>query len=340
MNNSPIIKTEKLELHWKTENPFLFCANHDDKYPVGNDEFGPPKETLIGRGIGNDFSIKDGWSMYHGKTVPGFPVHPHRGFETVTVVLDGYVDHSDSHGAAGRYGNGDVQWMTAGSGLQHSEMFPLLNQDGANPLHILQIWLNLPKKDKFTDPHYKMLWAEDIPIIEEMDSKGNKSKIMLVAGKYKDTNALEPAPASWAHEEKNKVNIWVITMGPNATIEIPKQNTTVTRNLYCYKGDTLKINDVEVEALNRFKLEGNEDIRIVNGDTPSQMLLLEGEPINEPVVAYGPFVMNTMEEIQQASDDYRRTGFGGWPWDRPDPVHSGEKIRFAKYSDGSLEKRS
>ncbi len=336
---NPIINIEKLELHWNTENPFLFCANHKELYPKGNDEFGPPKESLVGRNIGSDFSIKDGWSMYHGIKVPGFPVHPHRGFETVTIMLDGFVDHSDSHGASGRYGKGDVQWMTAGSGLQHSEMFPLLDKDKENPLHILQIWLNLPKKDKFTDPVYKMLWAEDIPVIEDEDSNGNKSSIRLVAGKYKDYKALEPAPASWAHEEKNLVNIWVISMEPNATIEIPKVKTSINRNIYCFEGENLKINDNEVEALNRYKLDGNADITIVNGNKQSKMLLLEGEPINEPIAKYGPFVMNTMEEIQQAALDYRKTGFGGWPWDRSDPVHSGEKIRFAKYADGRVEKR-
>lgn len=336
---NPILKTEKLELHWNTENPFLFCANHKEIYPKGNDDFGPPAETLVGRNIGNDFSIKDGWSMYHGKKVPGFPVHPHRGFETVTVVLNGFVDHSDSHGAAGRYGNGDVQWMTAGSGLQHSEMFPLLDKDKENPLHLLQIWLNLPKKDKFTDPVFKMLWAEEVPVIEEVDKNGKKISVRLVAGKYKDINALEPAPASWANEKNNLVNIWVINMEPNATIEIPKVNSTITRNIYCFEGGSLQINDNKVEASNRFKLDGNTDITILNGDKPSQILLLEGEPINEPIAKYGPFVMNTMEEIQEAASDYRATSFGGWPWDRNDPVHSGEKIRFAKYADGRIEKR-
>lgn len=336
--NKTIIKVEEIGLHFNTENPFLFCANHKDNYPKADDNYGLARDKLTGRNIGNDFSIKDGWSMYHGRSVPGFPVHPHRGFETVTVVQEGFVDHSDSNGAAGRYGNGDVQWMTAGSGLQHSEMFPLLNKDRGNPLHLLQIWLNLPKKDKFTEPHFKMLWAEDIPVIEEINN-GGKTSITLVAGKYKDISAVEPAPASWANDEENKVNIWVISMEPNSTFEIPKVNTTISRNLYIYEGGKLYINDNEVNAKNRFKLNSNEDIIIVNGDKVSNMLLLEGEPINEPVVAYGPFVMNTMEEIEQANSDYRATGFGGWPWDNSGPVHSGEKNRFAKYADGRIEKR-
>lgn len=333
-----ILKIEKIGLHFNTENPFLFCANHKDNYPKGDDNYGVAKDKLEGRNIGNDFSIKDGWSMYHGSVVPGFPVHPHRGFETVSVVQEGFVDHSDSNGAAGRYGNGDVQWMTAGSGLQHSEMFPLLNKDEENPVHLLQIWLNLPKKDKFTEPHFKMLWAEDIPVIEEINN-GEKSSVTLVAGKYKGINAVEPAPASWANEEKNHVNIWVISMEANSIFKMPKVNSTITRNLYIYEGEKLHINDNEVDALNRFKLNGNKDITIVNGNKQSNMLLLEGEPINEPVVVQGPFVMNTMEEIQQANSDYRATGFGGWPWESNDPVHSGEKVRFAKYADGTSEKR-
>ena len=218
--------------------------------------------------------------------------------------------------------------MTAGSGLQHAEMFPLVNQDKENPLHLFQVWLNLPKKDKFADPYYKMLWSEDIPIIEDVDDNGRINTIRLIAGKYKEYNALEPAPSSWANDENNKVNIWIITMKPNAIFKIPKVSSTITRNLYYYNGDTLKINGNDVRVDNRFKLNGNENIELINGDRESHMLLLEGEPIEEPVVAYGPFVMNTMEEIKQAYADYQDTQFGGWPWDRKDPVHTKEKIRF------------
>ena len=121
------IKIKPLGFPWETTNPFLFCAYHADAYPKGNGEMGP-NESLAGRNIGQDFTIKDGWRMYHGEKVPGFPSHPHRGFETITVVEKGLVDHADSLGASGRYGNGDVQWMTAGKGLQHSEMFPLLKK--------------------------------------------------------------------------------------------------------------------------------------------------------------------------------------------------------------------
>lgn len=336
--SDPIKKIEPLEFRWEVENPFLFCAHHKDDFPQGQKNLGPAPESLAGRNMGNDFTLKDGWRMYHGETVPGFPAHPHRGFETVTIMLEGFVDHSDSHAASGRYGDGDVQWMTAGRGMQHAEMFPLIHQDQKNPLHMFQVWLNLPAKDKFVEPHYKMLWSEAIPVINETDLTGRKRSVRLIAGTYGNTSALEPAPDSWAHDKNNNVNIWIVSLEPGATVELPAVNGTINRNIYIYSGDSMKINDTQVPASNRVKLDGNSAISISNGDKPGQFLLLEGEPINEPVVAYGPFVMNTMEEIRQAFHDFNETGFGGWPWDRTDPVHSTEAVRFAKYDDGTIEK--
>jgi redox-sensitive bicupin YhaK (pirin superfamily) len=105
-----------------------------------------------GREMGSDFSARDGFSMYHGEPIPGFPGHPHRGFETVTLVRKGRIDHADSLGAAARFGGGDVQWLTAGKGIQHSEMFPLLNSDQPNPLELFQIWLNLPARTRWWSP--------------------------------------------------------------------------------------------------------------------------------------------------------------------------------------------
>ena len=158
----PIIEIKPMGFQWDTLDPFLFCVHHEDNFPKGNENMGPA-ESLAGRGLGDDFIIKDGYRMYHGKKVPGFPGHPHRGFETVTIVRKGLVDHADSMGAAGRYGNGDVQWMTAGSGVQHSEMFPLLRKDKDNPLELFQIWINLPRRNKMSNPHFSMLWSEKIP---------------------------------------------------------------------------------------------------------------------------------------------------------------------------------
>src|SRR4051812_44091745 len=127
MSTHPILQIRPLGFPWATVDPFLFCAYHDDAYPRGDGAFGP-KESLTGRDIGQDFSRKDGWSMYHGERVPGFRAHPHRGFETVTVVRRGLIDHSASLGARARFGEGDAQWVTAGKGIVHSEMFPLLRE--------------------------------------------------------------------------------------------------------------------------------------------------------------------------------------------------------------------
>ena len=110
--------------------------------------------------------------MYHGTEVPGFPQHPHRGFETVTLARRGFIDHSDSLGATARFGRGDVQWMTAGAGVVHSEMFPLIDRDQPNPVELFQIWLNLPSADKSVDPYFTMLWDESIPRLEVKDDHG------------------------------------------------------------------------------------------------------------------------------------------------------------------------
>src|SRR6188472_2961566 len=153
----PIVRLAPLGFPWPTRDPFLTCVHHVDHYPQGNDRLGP-EASLAGRTLGQDFAGKDGWRMYHGSVVPGFPQHPHRGFETVTIVRRGLVDHSDSLGAAARYGGGDVQWLTAGGGIVHAEMFPLLKSEAPNPLELFQVWLNLPSTNKMVAPHFSMLW--------------------------------------------------------------------------------------------------------------------------------------------------------------------------------------
>ncbi len=333
MQVSAIQKIRKLGFPWETQDPFLFCVHHLDFYPEGNDQLGP-KASLAGRNIGNDFVIKDGWRMYHGDKVPGFPAHPHRGFETVTFVLRGLVDHADSNGSAGRYGNGDVQWMTAGSGLQHSEMFPLLKKDEKNTCELFQIWLNLPAAKKFVIPNYKMLWAETIPKIRFRDENQKNIEIELAAGKYENFAAPAPAPDSWAADPENEVNIWHIKLEENAVWKIPVSNENVSRSLYFFEGETIEVESNRIPVNHVLELNANREISIRNGNKPARLLLLQGKQINEPVEQYGPFVMNNMAEIQQAFNDYRKTQFGGWPWSRYDVVHGSEKGRFARFSNG------
>ncbi len=338
MYNKLITNIRPLGFTWETNDPFLFCVHHLDDYPAGNDQMGPAA-SLEGRNLGQDFTTRDGWRMYHGEKIPGFPVHPHRGFETITVVLNGFVDHSDSWGAAGRYGNGDVQWMTAGAGLQHSEMFPLLNKDSRNHLELFQIWLNLPKAKKFARPFYTMLWAEDIPVSTEKDNKNRKTEVTVIAGKLGDVTAPSPAPDSWAADASNELAIWLIKMETGAQWTIPAASPEINRSLFFYRGSDIHIAGISVMPYNSIELMAEQSVIIENGSKDAFLLLLQGKPINEPVVQHGPFVMNTVAEIQQAFYDYRKTGFGGWPWTRNDNVHPRERGRFAKYEDGREEIR-
>lgn len=329
-----IRENKPLGFPWETQDPFLFCAYHRDEYPKGNGAYGPEGGTQ-GRMIGQDFTIKDGWRMYHGQTMPGFPYHPHRGFETITINKEGVVDHSDSLGASGRFMAGDVQWMTAGKGVQHSEMFPLINTQAPNPLEIFQIWLNLPRASKFVEPHFKMLWNESIPKVAHHDSKGATTTIELIAGHLNGTYALEPTPDSWAADPTNGVQVWTIEQHAGASFVVPSSREGLNRSLYIYKGTaTIEGEEMGMRILN---LDPTEALEIQAGPTGCFMLFLEGRPIGEPVVQYGPFVMNSQEEIQEAFSDYQRTEFGGWPWPEKEQSHGSEVGRFAKHADGRLE---
>lgn len=333
----PVIKNIKpLGFVWETADPFLFCVHHEDYFPKGNDLMGPDISNFKGRHLGDDFIIKDGFRMYHGKTVPGFPGHPHRGFETITVVRKGLVDHADSLGAAGRYGNGDVQWMTAGKGVQHSEMFPLLKKDEENPMELFQIWLNLPKKNKMVDAHFKMLWSDSIP---RYLNEEKTIDIEVIAGKLGDKIAAFPPPDSWAADPTNEVAIWNIKMKTNAKWTLPRASAGVNRTLYFYEGKGLKVADQTIDKYCAVEVEADMEITIENLSTDASILVLQGKPIGEPVIQYGPFVMNTKEEINQAFEDYHETQFGGWPWPKYDQVHDRNKGRFAKHSDGRLEEK-
>ncbi|MCF8370420.1 MAG: pirin family protein [Bacteroidales bacterium] len=332
-NNSPILRIKPLSSPWETQYPFIFCAYHYDEYPGGNDELGPNR-SLKGRNIGQDFAGKDGWNMYHGSKVPGFPAHPHSGFETVTVVTKGLVDHSDSLGAAGRFGKGDVQWLTAGKGVQHAEMFPLLNKD-SNPFELFQIWLNLPVKSKKVEPHYKMLWSEDIPVIKVKDTKGNETHIKLVAGYYGNQVSLPPTPDSWAADPQNHVQIWTIKMDGNVEFIIPAIKEEVTRSLYFYQGDAITIGEKNITQKHHIELDSEKEVKIINGSKEGSLLFLQGRPIDEPIIQYGPFVANTKADLQETIQTYQRTQFGGWPWATSDPVHDKSKGRFSLQPDGT-----
>lgn len=336
---SSILKIKPMGFQWETADPFLFCVHHEDNFPKGTAEFGPDAAYLNGRNLGDDFIIKDGFRMYHGKKVPGFPGHPHRGFETITVVRKGMVDHADSLGAAGRYGNGDVQWMTAGKGVQHSEMFPLLNRDKGNPLELFQIWLNLPAKNKMTDPHFKMLWSEEIPRYTFKNIAGKNSVVEVISGSLYGKTPPAPPPNSWAFNPANHVAVWNISMESHASFILPSSAQGVNRILYCYEGTGIKIDGQSIPYYSSVKVKPDASLSIESNGSSSKILVLQGKPIGEQVIQYGPFVMNTKDEINQAFEDFHRTGFGGWPWPSTAQVHGKEKGRFARHADGRIENK-
>ncbi len=326
---------------WKTFDPFLFCVHHADAYPRGNEAMGPDA-SLAGRRLGMDFELKDGWRMYHGDVVPGFPRHPHRGFETITVARSGFIDHADSLGATARFGRGDTQWMTAGAGIVHSEMFPLRNRDQDNPAELFQIWLNLPAEDKFVEPHFKMLWTEETPRPVHRDAQGRETTVEVFAGSVSIDGetfaAASPPPHSWAARPDAHVAVWTIRMQPGAEWTLPAGPSNVNRTLYFFRG-ALEIEGASIPLERAVQIEPNVPAKLRAGDVETEVLMLQGRPIGEPVAHHGPFVMNTHAELQDAMRDYQRTQFGGWPWPANAPVHPRDKGRFAIHADGTQEDR-
>lgn len=331
MPSGAILRVRALPLSgpYPTLDPFLFCVYHNDQYPA--DESDGRMETKF-PGNGSDFNPSAPYRMYHGDHIPGFPQHPHRGFETVTATMDGLIDHADSVGNAGRYGEGDVQWMTAGGGVCHSEMFPLVHPDRENPLRLFQIWLNLPSSKKMVKPSFAMFWNSDVPVWKSEDGLAS---VTVWTGDYFDKKPNDPPPDSWAADPENDVAILHISVQPGGKLSLPKANKDgAQRSLYLIEGHG---NDVKVDAKIvsekvNLTLDASVDVFIEmpeSAKTQSEFLLLQGKPIGEPVAQHGPFVMNTQEEIRHAFMDYQRTQFGGWPWPRDDMVFPQDKGRFA-----------
>lgn len=324
----------ELGMPWQGLDPFIFTVHHVDDYPEGDDDLGPVG-TLAGRNIGADFSYQDGWSMYHGDRVPGFPQHPHRGFETVTVVRRGYVDHSDSLGATARYGGGDTQWLTTGSGIMHAEMFPLISQDRGNPLELFQIWLNLPPESKMVPAHFSILWSEDIPTV----ASGAGVSVDIIAGEIDGIRAPAPPPDSWAARRASELGIWLVRLDEGATWAVPPGSPGLNRMVHFFDGDLAAIDGIRLPEGTGAHLQPDADTTLTNLGRPAEFLMLQGQPIGAPVFQMGPFVMNTPEQLQQAIDDYRRTQFGGWPWPSRSHVHDRDSGRFALHADGTVEHR-
>lgn len=294
-----------------------------------------PVASLAGRDLGMDFTIRDGFRMYHGSVVPGFPAHPHRGFETITLARQGYIDHSDSLGARARFGRGDVQWMTAGKGIVHAEMFPLVRRDEPNPTELFQIWLNLPRRHKMVEPHFAMLWAPTIPRSVVEDGSGGQVVQTHITGA---PNTPAPPPKSWAADPEAHVAVWTLELSAHARCELPAVPDGVLRTLYFFRGDRIEVDGRPLSEHLALEFDGSAPITLQAGESPCELLLLQGRPIREPVAHHGPFVMNEPRELMEAMYDYQRTRFGGWPWPDEEPVHDRDTGRFAQHADGRIER--
>lgn len=334
-----ILSIADLGFPFETESPFLFAVYHFDCFPRGNDKLGPDT-SLRGHNIGADFGHPSGWNMYHGdEGVPGFPKHPHRGFETITVTRQGWVDHTDSLGNGGRFGCGDVQWMTAGRGISHAEMFPLLDRERENILELFQIWINLPRRSKMVEASFKMLWAEQLPrapAAEEAD-------VALIAGELPGFQSPpSPPPNSYASDPSSDVLVLTVKLKAGSSWTVPKYGSTrpsagLNRNVYLFAGSPATVDGKRFQPPKKIKLRPDADVVLAATGGHAEFLLLQGRDIGEPVVQHGPFVMSSKAEIRDAFEDYQRTGFGGWPWKSNALVHGRDCQRFARYADGTVE---
>src|SRR5262249_48962038 len=197
-----------------------------------------------------------------------------------------------------------------------------------------QIWLNLPKSDKFVEPHFGMLWDQAVPRVTFRDAEGRATEVILTAGHIGDVHAPAPPPKSWAARPDTDVAIWTIRMEPHARFTLPITQRTSNRALYFFAGHKLHIGEHAIARNSRVLARPEVEVTLQNGTDEGQLLLLQGRPIGEQVVQYGPFVMNSRTDIQQAFDDYHRTGFGGWPWASDAPVLPRSIGRYAKHADG------
>ncbi|MDO5652882.1 MAG: pirin family protein [Brachymonas sp.] len=231
----------------------------------------------------------------------GVSAHPHRGFETVTIVYDGEVEHRDSTGAGGVIGPGDVQWMTAGGGILHEEFHSEAYSRSGGLFHMVQLWVNLPAKDKMTAPAYQGIANASIPAVALPDDAGT---VRVIAGEYGG----QRGPA----HTFTPMQVWDVQVKGGKTVSLPQPEGWTTMILAQTGAIHVNGSDAATEArLITLSREGS-DVRIEAKDD-ARLLLLTGEPINEPIFGYGPLVMNNQAEIKQAFDDYAAGKFGQMP---------------------------
>jgi len=231
----------------------------------------------------------------------GVGQHPHRGFETVTIVYDGEVEHRDSTGQGGIIGPGDVQWMTAGGGILHEEFHsPAFSRTGG-PFRMVQLWVNLPAKDKMTRPGYQSILNADIPTVSLPDDAG---MARIIAGVM--DGAKGPATTF------TPINVWDVRLNQDAetTLDLPEGHTAMVVVL---SGHVTVNGDQPAGAAEALLLDRKGDSVTLSADADTTLLILTGEPIDEPIVGYGPFVMNSEDEIRTAVTDFNSGRFGDIP---------------------------
>ena len=246
-----------------------------------------------------DYAAPYEFSPNEARSPRGVGQHPHKGFETVTIAYHGEVAHRDSSGGGGIIYEGDVQWMTAGSGIIHEEFHSENFSKKGGLFEMVQLWVNLPAKDKNTPPRYQHLAKAGIPVVEFPDEAGC---LRLIAGEYKGVKG--------AADTFTEMNVWdiVLNAGKKAVLEIPEAHNL---SMVVLRGNVTLNGKEQADAgqLVGFEKSGG-NVHIEAGSEEVKILLLSGVPIDEPVVGYGPFVMNTAEEIRQAISDFKSGKFG------------------------------
>lgn len=329
LRSSRAFKTTGLGMHWDTEDPFIFVSHHEDDYPRGNRQQAPPLNEISGRNLGRDYQLRLGYRMYHGKVVPGFPMHAHWGYETLTVPEKGYIDHFDTERIEGRFGFGDAQWVSASSKYEHCEMYPLANQEDRNPNDITQIMINLPLEMKNKGNRVSTVWKEDVSVVH-----GDGWDAEVFCGDFGGASAESPNTVSYA-KRINGVRIIRFALSPGSTVPIDAAADGASRNLYFISGKDAEILGEKVGFYNRLKFShmGGFDIR--NGEEPSVMWLLEGRPIKQRMSSFGPVTLGDLKEVRKGMGEIRRNEFLEWPWDIIDKAQPLGTERFIRYPDGT-----
>lgn len=328
----PVVREQAAELHWDTEDPFMFASHHFDDYPRGNRQQAPPLEEIKKRSLGHDYRPQYGYRMYGGKVAPGFPLHTHWGYETITVCSEGYVDHFDSLGNQGRFGYGDVQWLTASSRYGHCEMYPLAFADRDNHHRVTQIMMHIPNERKNAGVNLNNVWAEDVPTI-----RNDGCLAHVYAGTYGGVTGIVPNGESWAADPAHHVRIVSFEAEPGAVVRIDATAAATGRNVYLTDGGATVAGRKYIPQT-RLKVKADEDVEIVNGDVRNEIWLLEGDPIKQKMSSFGPVVLGTDKEVREANAVVRREESREWPWNYVNKTQPVATDRFIRYADGREER--